>query len=341
MHPFSRQFANTIGWHFPLKRTLARRDPVILVYHGVPRRDALITGDVFERHVRFLLDHFDLVGARDLGEKRRRLSRLTVLLTFDDGFSNHAEVVAPILARYGVPAIFFVPSRHADPGRYLWFVYLRLIEKYFPGNGFRFGGQFWDMSEKSRSETVARLRRQLLELTPHPAAMYKAIEAELPRAEDFVSQEDLRDRAAGMTAEQVAELARNPLFTIGVHTVDHPFLTLCEKQEALHQIEENRRWLEKVSGQPTNLIAYPVSDFDTSVLQQCRNLGFQWGLSVERKIQGDIRLQLPRIGVYFPSLTELGCKVRWGRGITALKRLAPSMSVSSPFSSTTAAPRPV
>ena len=337
MHPLTRQFANTIGWRFPLERTLAGRGPVILVYHGVPRRDALITGDVFERHVRFLVHHFDMVGTDGLGTKRRRSSRIRVLLTFDDGFCNHAEVAAPILARYRVPAIFFIPSRHADRGRYLWFSYLRLLEKYFRGNGFLFGGEFWDMSGNRRLETVARLRQQLLELAPHPTSMYQAIEEELPRIEDFVSQQVLRDHAAGMTPEQVGELARNPLFTVGVHTVDHPLLTRCERQEAAHQIETNRRWLETLSGQACDLIAYPVSDFSESVLQQCRELGFQWGFSVEQKIKGDASLQLPRVGVYFPSLTELGCKVRWGNLITRLKRPPVSMFASSPASGTTAA----
>ena len=320
MRNLTRQLANAVGWRFPLARTLARREPAILVYHGVPRWGAQITAEVFERHVRFILRYFHVVSPAELSRKRKGTSRITVLLTFDDGFRNHAEVVAPILTKYGVPAIFFIPSRHTQRGKYLWFSYLRLLEGHFCGNGFTYAGEFWNMAENLRAETVARLRRRLLELTPHPSAMYRAIEDELPRLEDFVSSDVLRDHAEGMTPEQIGEIARNPLFEVGAHTVDHPFLTLCDRVEAMRQIDENRGWLQSVSGQRCDSIAYPVSDFNADVLQQCNDLGFRSGFSVEQRVEGDARLQLPRVGVYYPSLTELGCKVRWGALISRLKR---------------------
>jgi len=320
MHALTRQLANAVGWHLPLARTLARREAAILVYHGVPRQGAEITAAVFEQHVRFIVRHFHVVSPAELSKKRKGTSRITVLLTFDDGFRNHAEVVAPILTKYGVPAVFFIPSRHTQRGKYLWFSYLRLLESQFRGNGFTYAGEFWNMAANQRAETVARLRRRLLELTPHPSAMYRAIEDELPRLEDFVPSEVLRDHAEGMTPEQIGDIARNPLFTVGVHTVDHPFLTLCDRAEATRQIEENRGWLQSISGQPCDSIAYPVSDFNADVLQQCNDLGFRSGFSVEQRIEGDARLQLPRVGVYYPSLAELGCKVRWGAMVTRLKR---------------------
>src|ERR1700732_1157035 len=153
MHRLIRQTAATLGWHVPLVRTLTHRNPVILVYHGIPRRDAPLTAEAFERQVRFLVRHFEMVAPASLGERRKRSSRITVLLTFDDGFRNHAEVVVPILTKYRVPAIFFIPSRHAEAGRYLWFSYLQMLQRWFPGNGLRLGGEFMDMSENRRAET--------------------------------------------------------------------------------------------------------------------------------------------------------------------------------------------
>ena len=115
-------------------------------------------------------------------------------MTFDDGFRNNAEVAVPILRKYRVPAVFFVCSRHATPGRYLWFSYLRALERHFRGNGFTFCQEFMDMTPTQRVATVARLREHLLNLQPHPSAMYAAIENELPQLEDFVSRGELEDR---------------------------------------------------------------------------------------------------------------------------------------------------
>jgi len=43
-----------------------------------------------------------------------------VLLTFDDGYANHADVALPLLEAYRAPAVFFVTTQHVrDPGDWL------------------------------------------------------------------------------------------------------------------------------------------------------------------------------------------------------------------------------
>ena len=167
-------------------------------------------------------------------------------LTFDDGFGNNAEVVAPILRKYRVPALFFVSSRHSTPGKYLWFSYLRALERRYPAERLRFRGTAFDMTPRARSDSIQRLSTILLDLRPHPTAMYSAIETELPPLEEFVAESELQDCYAGMTPEQLAHLAAEPLFSIGAHTADHPFLSRCEAAERQRQIHSNREWLEAV-----------------------------------------------------------------------------------------------
>ena len=252
---------------------------MILLYHSVPAKGdgECIKANIFEQHVRFLKRHFELVTPNDLSTHRRRVEKLRVVLTFDDGFRNHAEVVAPILRKHNVAAMFFVCSRHATSGKYLWFNYLRALERHFPGHGFAFRGEFITMTPGQRRLSMQRLTACLLSLTPHPDAMYQAIEEELPRLKDFLHGDDLADWYAGMTAEQVGELAADPLFSIGIHTVDHPFLTTCEPAEALRQIQDNKTWLEQACNQPCETIAYPGGDYNAAVVRQCRNLGLEIG----------------------------------------------------------------
>ena len=102
----------------------------------------------------------------------------------------------------------------------------------------------------------------------------------MPPLDEFVSARDVNDSYAGMTAEQVAELAANPLFSIGAHTVDHPFLTRCEPAEAAQQIERNRLWLEATCGQRCDSIAYPAGDYSAALLDVCRHAGFSRGYAV-------------------------------------------------------------
>lgn len=84
-----------------------------LNYHDVPHRLA----DAFERQLRFYARHFVSVGAAELealhaGEWPHPKPGL--LLTFDDGLRSHADVVAPLLEKYGFTGWFNVPVGFVD-----------------------------------------------------------------------------------------------------------------------------------------------------------------------------------------------------------------------------------
>jgi peptidoglycan/xylan/chitin deacetylase (PgdA/CDA1 family) len=297
----------------PGGRLVAPRTPVILLYHGVPASaDDDMCGAVFDEHLAFLKQHCEFVPPTHVEERRRPSDRLRVVLTFDDGFRNNAEVAAPILRRHGVPALFFVTSRHTTPGKYLWFSYLRALERWFPGDGLTFRDTWFDMLPAARGRSIERLQGTLLELTPHPAAMYEAIESELPRLEEFVNPQSLADSYAGMTADQVAELAADPLFSFGIHTADHPFLTKCDRVEALQQVQRNRRWLEDVCGRPCDAIAYPSGDYNDEILEICRQARVKRGYAVIPRSSSCSDMEIPRFGIYAASTAALRFKAHWG-----------------------------
>jgi peptidoglycan/xylan/chitin deacetylase (PgdA/CDA1 family) len=91
---------------------------VILCYHGIgdaseeddPRRIVTSPGH-FEAHLRHLLRRgYRFATAAQLlaGGRPRRPRRGTAVLTFDDGFADAVDVVAPMLRRHGLRATFYV-----------------------------------------------------------------------------------------------------------------------------------------------------------------------------------------------------------------------------------------
>jgi peptidoglycan/xylan/chitin deacetylase (PgdA/CDA1 family) len=310
-----------VTYRLPMLRALSSRSPIILLYHGVPPRSANGSVDAasFERHVLFLKHSCEMVTQESIGTRRKASDRLQVLLSFDDGMRNNLTVVAPILERHGVPALFFVSSRHATPGKYLWFVYLRALETHFPGNGFQFRDQYIDLKPAVRHASVERLREFLLTLTPHPAAMYQVIDEELPRLEDFLSEQVIADSYAGMTAEQVSGLAGSPLFSLGIHTVDHPLLTKCATPELTRQVQDNRSWIEGACSRPCNVVAYPSGDYNEAVVEQTRTLGITHGYAVVPHNDRTSLYEIPRVGIYAASLDVLGFKVYWGNHLRRFK----------------------
>jgi peptidoglycan/xylan/chitin deacetylase (PgdA/CDA1 family) len=297
-----------------MMRVLTSRRPVVLIYHDVPS----VSGDhavdlaTFESHITFMKRHFDFITPEQLKERRHPLSRIRVLLTFDDGFCNQFELAKRVLLKHSVPALFFISSRHSSPGAYLWFVYERMLARHFQGDGFTFRGMYFNMDPEHRGQSISRLRSVLLDLKPHPAAMYRAIEQELPRVNEMIDPKIAADRYQGMSAEQVADLAREPQFTIGCHTVDHPLLTRCTSKEAFRQIADNRSWLERVTKRKCRTIAYPGGDYNRQIVNQCRDLVLTDGFAVIPKLRSIPQFEVPRIGVYSASVLFLGYKVQLG-----------------------------
>lgn len=85
----------------------------VLLYHNVergrPRFANAIAADEFARHLDWLKAKCNVVSiAQDGTIVGARDDRLNVLISFDDGFVNNAEIVVPLLADSGLSAIFFV-----------------------------------------------------------------------------------------------------------------------------------------------------------------------------------------------------------------------------------------
>lgn len=176
-----------------------------------------------------------------------------------------------------------------------------------------------DMSPEVRRATIRRLREWLVDLKPHPEAMYRAIADELPAIEDVLTEAELSDSYAGMTEEQISKVAENPLFSFGVHTVDHPYLSKCERKEIHRQVLENKTWLESLTRQDCKDIAYPLGDYDERVLEVCSEVGIERGFAVDPVYGKNANLELPRMGIYAHSLNILGFKTMWGNRMREMK----------------------
>jgi hypothetical protein len=187
-----------------------------------------------------------------------------------------------------------------------------MLNAFFPGSAVRLNGKSISLKGADRERGIQEVTRQLLKLKPHPRATYDAIESQLPALESFATAEIIADEGQGMLPDQIRDLAQDPLFTVGAHTVDHPRLTRCEPDEVAHQLAHNKEWLESVTGKVCDQFAYPEADFDRSVLEQCRRLGFQQAFGTERISIVDDQFAVRRIGVYSRSLARLGVKLWCG-----------------------------
>ena len=99
-------------------RHMSRPDPstrrVVFCYHSVHPTGPHVssTPAVFEQHLEWLTEHCRLVPFVDMVApfEARSDSKPTVAITFDDGYRDNHSYALPLLARYRVPATFFITS---------------------------------------------------------------------------------------------------------------------------------------------------------------------------------------------------------------------------------------
>jgi peptidoglycan/xylan/chitin deacetylase (PgdA/CDA1 family) len=253
-------------------RRSAARAGVALVYHrvGDPPGDLsrellpALGSRLFAEQLRYLSARYRLVPASrllDAASARRAGEPFPVAITFDDDLRSHVEIAAPILARAGAPATFFLTGAglHA-PHRFWW---ERLQEARDRGI---------DLSPLGIARPGADVHELGLAIETLPPRRLEEVNAALRR----LVRPDPAD--AGLRAEHVAALVADG-FEIGFHTRRHHRLPRLNQAELGTAIAEGRVELEAAVGAPLTTIAYPHGRADERVAAAARAAGFAAGFT--------------------------------------------------------------
>jgi len=104
-------------------KTRLRPRASVLMYHRVNDYDGselttptAVFAEMLQRLARecHVIPLSDLVRTLECGGA---IEPRTVVITFDDGYRDNLKVAAPLLARHGLPATFFIATGHVDSGR--------------------------------------------------------------------------------------------------------------------------------------------------------------------------------------------------------------------------------
>ena len=120
------------------------------------------------------------------------------------------------------------------------------------------------------------------------------------RATFFIITETINKALEGypyISMKQLTELAADPLFSIGSHTMRHPFLSRLSPQEQLEELTRSKTKLENLTGRPVLALAYPYGDYDASVIAALKESGYLAGFAVNDRGMANepARYSIPRI----------------------------------------------
>jgi peptidoglycan/xylan/chitin deacetylase (PgdA/CDA1 family) len=254
------------GLPFSIVSAVAPPSLTIPYYHVVSDADLLHVKHLyaykgvraFTDDLEFLLAHYTPIGLADLLDQRRtgrRLPRRALLLTFDDGYREMADVVAPILLEKGVPATFFVNTAFLDNQDLCYLNKASLLI---------------DALERASSphlerRILERFRANAVRRSDATAAIlaidYRSrwLLDDLAAVTDVDFDDYLRRQRPYLSSADIRWLLARG-FTIGGHSVDHPRYAALSLDEQLRQTIDSVAALKRAFKLGHGAFAFPHTD---------------------------------------------------------------------------------
>jgi peptidoglycan/xylan/chitin deacetylase (PgdA/CDA1 family) len=177
------------------------------------------------------------------------------LLTFDDGFREIYDVVAPLLLRKGVPATFFLNTAFLDNRGMAHHNKLSLLIDHLTRFPTRIPQRPILESLRQTGIEGPSIETALLSIKHADAPLVAHISAIL--GVDFHSY--LATARPYVTSEEVSDLIRKG-FTIGAHSVDHPPYSALSLDDQLYQTQASVRFLRNRFLLSYGAFAFPHGD---------------------------------------------------------------------------------
>ncbi len=266
----------------------------ILIFHRVlSRPDPLFPYEVdaarFEDICAWTREWFDVVPLSEAlsGLRMGELRRPSLSITFDDGYADNLTCATPILEKHGLKATFFVATGFLDGGT-MWNDTLIDVVRACGLDRLPLDGLHPTISSVPL-DSLAQRRGAIQLLVGH--AKYLPVDRRQAFVDDVARRAEVIPPSDQMlTSDQLRSLrARGQ--DIGAHTVSHPILRTLTRDDARREIEDSKRKLEGVLGEPVRLFAYPNGkpgeDYVEESVELAREAGFdaavstRWGVSTK------------------------------------------------------------
>lgn len=304
------------------QRLVLRRRAVVLMYHRVlepgewresgSHPGIVVTRETFAMHMAVLQRHFKVLSLGDFAahlESRSPFEACSCLVTFDDGWRDTLTHAWPLLERFGVPAVIFLPVEYVGSRRLFWreglthvLVHagrvaqarpdtLRAVAALLEPHGLD------DLVDRAKQPTIATVIARVSSTPLSRGEAERLIERLcVALGLDLVK---LETPDGFLTWDEVAALATRGA-SFGSHGCHHLRLAEVPLESAREDIVRSRAVLETVAPVTVPTISYPNGSWNPAVVEEVRDAGYKLGFTTEPGFveANDDRLALRRINIH-------------------------------------------
>lgn len=247
------------------------------------------SAEQFDYQLSYIKRHFPILLPHQLAElrsKKKQLTRLHAMITFDDGYLDNYTLAFKLLKQHDMAAAFFLVSTFVGTAYVPWWDEIAYLVRHSPASSLVM------MSRRGISVDLHRDREaavdQVLQAYKSEDTVDQSVflqelrmeaQVELPNVERrFLNWEEAREmRAAGME--------------IGAHTHTHPFLSRLSPHGQQAELCDSKAIIDENMGQPVTSLAYPngsPKDFTSDTQRIAREAGYATAFSYYGGINRDV-----------------------------------------------------
>lgn len=307
----ARSLAIAAGLHeHALRAMLARRgNRLALLFHRVlPVRSGtdfsppgmVVSDDSFSALLSWLPERFRIVDADTFFEGYPApLSEPSVLITFDDAWSDVALHALPVLKAKGLPGVLFASPHFVDTGDLFWPERLMRAAAALSSDTFRdVTGD--DRPDAGDADSVEKtMRRWKSKSEEDRLRLVDTLEKAVPSPGHDAS--GARDSLMKAQERRISDwrelrvLSENGI-EIGSHGYSHALLPDCKDDEIRFELRASKARIETALSKPVRFIAYPNGDRNERVRTIAREEGYRFGFSLQG--DPDDPFDFPRVNLH-------------------------------------------
>ena len=283
---------------------------IVLMYHRIDNTDTdpwgiCVSPENFEKQIQFLKNNFNVINTDEVIKHVNTVMNAenAICITFDDGYADNYIQAKPILEKYNCAATFFISTVFLNQTKPFWWDELELIfltSQKLPGYLLlQIAGNIYEFTldeNKLIYEKLCQHKKWKWYEAPLTdrcdvfidiwgklrPLQYEDIEMQLDKIREWSGYN--YECRFPMNKQQLSELSKNNLFTIGLHTHSHPDLQSKEKQIQIEEIKSCKKILSSEYGVKGNYLAYPYGRYNADTIELVKSLGFDACFTTEQNI---------------------------------------------------------
>ena len=306
------------GWIALRLRTLLQDKAVILMYHRVLPQDAVEASDIpiqpgmyvtpesFRMHLSYLLSRFSIISLELLVNRIQTGKDVSgyCAITFDDGWRDNHQYAFPIIQKFKVPVTIFLATGFVGSDNWFWpeevaWCVAGVFNKKIPFA--LFPAELSDIinpDHTSRKDMEKQIDQSIEHVKSLSVAQRSAVVGCCKRLRKNVCGGT--DARLLMNWDEIREMVRSGLVTLGTHTVAHALLDQLPGEEVRQELIESTAQIQRETGRNSGILSYPNGNYSPSVLSLLPEVGVAAAVTTNRGwVNNASRVyELPRVAVH-------------------------------------------